>query len=45
MGEYPEDDYVLSLKVEDYMMGRQSFSEALAADIDKREQEFGPNYE
>jgi hypothetical protein len=45
MSEYPDDDFVLSLKVTDYMMGRQSFSEALSADIDRREQEFSPNGE
>lgn len=40
MGEYPDDDFVLSLKVTDYKMGPYSFSEALSADVDKREQEF-----
>jgi len=43
--DYPDGDYVLSLKVTDYMMGPQSFSEALTTDVDKREQEFGPNGE
>ena len=43
MGEYPDDDFVLSLKVTDYQMGQYSFSEALSADIDKREQEFSHN--
>lgn len=43
MSEYPDNDFVLSMKVENYMMGQQSFSEALSADIDKREQEFSPN--
>lgn len=41
--EYPEGDFVLSLKVTDYQMGPYSFSEAFSANIDKREQEFGPN--
>jgi hypothetical protein len=45
MGEYPDEDFVLSLKVTDYMMGQQSFSEALSANIDKREQEFSHNNE
>jgi len=43
MGEYPDEDFVLSLKVTDYKMGQYSFSEALSADIDKREQEFSHN--
>lgn len=43
MGDYPDEDFVLSLKVEDYKMGRHPFSEALTADIDKREQEFSPD--
>jgi hypothetical protein len=43
MGEYPDEDFVLSLKVTDYQMGPYSFSEALSADIDKREQEFSHN--
>lgn len=45
MDSYPDDDYVLSLKVTDYMIGEYSFSEAMSEDIDKREQEFGPNGE
>jgi hypothetical protein len=45
MSDYPDEDFVLSLKVTDYMMGQQSFSEALSEDIDKREQEFAPNGE
>lgn len=40
---YPEDDYVLSLAVTDYMIGEQTFSEALTASVDKREQEFRPD--
>lgn len=40
---YPDGDFVLSLKVTDYQMGPYSFSEALSADIDKREQEFSHN--
>jgi hypothetical protein len=45
MDEYPDNDFVLSLKVTDYMMGQETFSEALTAEIDKREQEFSPNGE
>jgi hypothetical protein len=41
--EYPDGDFVLSLKVTDYQMGPYSFSEAMSADIDKREQEFPHN--
>jgi len=43
MGEYPDDDFVLSLKVTDYQMGPYSFSEAMSIDIDNREQEFNHN--
>lgn len=43
MGEYPDDDYVLSLKVTDYKIGPYSFSEAMSADIDKRHEEFSHN--
>lgn len=43
MGEYPDEDFVLSLKVTDYQMGPYSFSEAMSADIDKREQEYSHN--
>ncbi len=43
MGEYPDENFVLSLKVDNYRMGPYSFSEALSADMDKREQEFTHN--
>ena len=43
MSDYPNENYVLSLKVTDYMMGPHSFSEALTADIDARETRFQPN--
>ena len=43
MGEYPDEDFVLSLKVTDYNIGPYSFSEAMSKDIDKREQEFSHN--
>jgi hypothetical protein len=43
MGDYPDENFVLSLKVTDYKMEPYSFSEALSADIDKREQEFSYN--
>jgi hypothetical protein len=42
---YPGDDFVLSIRVSDYMIGEHSFSEALTTDIDKREQEFNSNRE
>jgi hypothetical protein len=45
MDEYPDNDFVLSLKVTNYMMGQETFSEALTAEIDKRGQEFSPNGE
>jgi len=45
MGSYPEENFVLSLKVSDYRIGPYSFSEALSANIDKREQEFSHNNE
>ncbi len=43
MGDYPDEDFVLSLKVTDYQMGPYSFSEAMSADIDKREEEYTHN--
>lgn len=45
MDSYPDEDYVLSLKVTDYKMGKYSFSEAMSADIDKRHEEFSHNNE
>lgn len=42
-GDYPDEDFVLSLQVTDYMTGPETFSEALTENIDKREQEFSPN--
>lgn len=36
-GDYPDEDYTLSLKVTDYQTGPYSFSEELRYDIDKRE--------
>lgn len=45
MGEYPDDDFVLSLKVTDYMTGPYSFSEAMSIDIDNREEEYTHNNE
>ena len=35
--EYPDEDYVVSLKVQNYKQGPESFSEELTADIDRRE--------
>lgn len=43
MGEYPDDNFTLSLKVTGYHIGPYSFSEAMSKDIDKREQEFSHN--
>lgn len=42
-GDYPSDDYTLSLRVTGYQHGPYAFSEALSEDIDKREQEFSPD--
>jgi len=44
LGDYPEENLVLSIEVRDYMIGRHSFSEALTAEIDSREEEWQPNY-
>lgn len=38
--DYPEEDYVVSLKVQDYKQGPYPFSEALSAKVDKRETRF-----
>jgi hypothetical protein len=38
--EYPDEPYVLSLKVSDYQQGPYSFNEALSADVDSRETRF-----
>lgn len=43
MGEYPDENFVLSLKVTGYMNGPYSFSEAMGTDIDKREEEYSAN--
>lgn len=43
MGSYPDENFVLSLKVSEYRMGPYSFSESLSENIDKREQEFSHN--
>lgn len=45
MGEYPDENFVLSLKVTNYMQGPYSFSDAMSADIDKRHEEYAPNGE
>lgn len=39
-GEYPDEDYVLSLKVDSKMHGEYSFSEAMTENIDKRETKY-----
>ena len=39
-GEYPDEDYVLSLKVSRHRQGEYAFSQELREDIDKREQEY-----
>lgn len=43
MGDYPDEDFILSLKVTDYKMGPYSFSDAMSAPIDKRHEEYDPN--
>lgn len=45
MGDYPEENFVLSLKVTNYMKGPYSFSEAMSANIDKREEQYQSNGE
>lgn len=42
-GNYPEENYVLSLQVTGYQGGPYSFSDELQEDVDKRETEY--NYE
>lgn len=37
--DYPNSDYILSLKVTDYQQGKHSFNEELMMEVDKREQE------
>ena len=37
VGDYPDEDYVLSLKVGSEMHGEYSFSEPMTDDVDKRE--------
>lgn len=39
-GDYPDEDFVLSLQVTGYESGPFSFNEQLTADIDKRECEY-----
>lgn len=39
-GDYPDEDYTLSLKVTGYRQGPYAFSEQLQTDVDKRETEF-----
>lgn len=45
MGDYPDENFVLSIEASECMIGQHTFSEALTADVDKREQQFSPNYE
>jgi len=45
MGDYPDENFVLSIEASDCMIGPHTFSEALTADVDKREGEYSPNYE
>lgn len=40
VGDYPDEDYILSLKVGDKMHGEYSFSKPLTEDVDKRETEY-----
>jgi len=35
--DYPDNDYIASLRVYSYRKGEHSFSEALSTDVDKRE--------
>jgi hypothetical protein len=39
-GDYPEEPYVLSLRVSDYRFGSETFAESLLEDIDKRETKY-----
>lgn len=39
-GDYPDEDYVLSLKVTGYRQGPFAFSEQLQTEVDKRETEY-----
>lgn len=45
MGDYPDDNFVVSLKVTDYQIGPYSFSEAMSEDIDKRDGSYSHNNE
>jgi len=45
VGDYPDEDYTLSLKVGSEMHGEYSFSEPMTSDIDKREKEYTQNNE
>jgi len=40
VGDYPDEDYILSLKVESAMHGKYSFSEAMTENIDRRETKY-----
>lgn len=40
MGDYPDENFILSLKVTGYEHGPYAFSEALTTDVDKRETRF-----
>jgi len=43
VGDYPDEDYVLSLKVVSEMHGEYSFSKPLSADADSRETQHDSN--
>lgn len=43
VGDYPDEDYVLSLKVGSEMHGEYSFSKPLSADADSRETQHDSN--
>jgi hypothetical protein len=38
--DYPDNDYIMTVTVENYRSGPYSFSEALTADVDRRETRF-----
>jgi hypothetical protein len=40
LGDYPDEDYVLSLQVTDYQSSKYTFADELQQNIDKRETEF-----
>ena len=45
MGDYPDENFVLSIQAANCMIGLETFSKALTADVDKRVSEYSPNHE